>query len=279
MRLLRPVCRAILLASLAVAPSACATLGGGNGAGVPRSASADADVIAVAESLQAKGDAEAAAALFLQVYGRNPENRRVLIGLADSLGAMRNCEAALRYYGEALALDGQDFDALSGAGRCALRLHRAELAARYLDSAAALPAATAGTHAALGVAYDLLGQHERAQAVYTQGLARDPGNRTLTGNLALSLALAAEFDEAAAKLRPLADAADAQPADRQNMAAVLALGGELGEARRYAEMDLPAAEALQNIETLTAIARDLYGEDPARRTAARHDLLGPALRS
>jgi Flp pilus assembly protein TadD len=77
----------------------------------------------------------------------------------------------------------------------------------------------------LGIAYDLLGQHELAQKMYRQALDIAPDLVSARNNLGLSLALSAQPERALEVLRPL-DATRAQSARmRANLQAVLSGGG------------------------------------------------------
>lgn len=276
---------AIISASIVIAQL---FLGGcslfGEAAPEPATAAAPArpagGVLDVAEKLNASGDHDAAAALYLGEYRRNPQNLRAVLGLAESLRLSGKCEAATAYYGEAQTLDPGNPEILTGHGRCAIALDRPELAARLLSEAVdAVDAPDPALLSAAGIARDLVGDHDGAQMLYRRGLTAEPGRPGLTANLALSLSLQGRFEEAADLLHAKADAPSASAADRQNLALVLALAGDYGEALRYGRMDLSAADARRNVETAADLALDLYGSDPVRSAAARRVLLAPSVRS
>ena len=83
----------------------------------------------------------------------------------------------------------------------------------------------------IGVADDFIDQHGEAQARYRRGLELAPGDAGLTVNLALSLALTGDYDQAIARLRPLAGGPSGTPHDRQTLALIYGLKGD----RRAAE--------------------------------------------
>lgn len=86
------------------------------------------------------------------------------------------------------------------------------------------------TFGLLGVAYELGGQHEKAHAALREGLAIDPGNLDLLSNLALSLSLSKQHDEAVTTVKHFPGAPDAKPKHYRNMVLVLALAGMEKEA-------------------------------------------------
>jgi Flp pilus assembly protein TadD len=99
----------------------------------------------------------------------------------------------------------------------------------------------------IGVADDFIGQHAHAQNRYRQGLRIAPTDRSLTTNLALSLALSERFGEAVDVLRPVALAPNATPHERQTLALIYGLKGDAKMARELARRDFDAAAADHNL--------------------------------
>jgi Flp pilus assembly protein TadD len=109
----------------------------------------------------------------------------------------------------------------------------------------------------LGVTRDLAGQHWEAQAFYRNGLARAPGDPALTLDLALSLALSGDYPNAAAVLQPVAIAPTASPQERQTLALIYGLRGNVVEAARLSRIDLDDDAVARNLsyyETLRELA-------------------------
>lgn len=109
----------------------------------------------------------------------------------------------------------------------------------------------------LGVTRDLAGQHWEAQAYYRNGLARSPGDPALTVNLALSLTLSGDYPNAVTVLQPVAMAPTASPEERQTLALIYGLKGNVVEAARLSRIDLDPAAVEHNLayfETLRELA-------------------------
>ncbi len=84
-----------------------------------------------------------------------------------------------------------------------------------------------------------------------------PSTLRLRNNLALSLALADDFDEAARILREITADPLATVRNRQNLALVYGLAGQPAEAAKIARMDLDEADVRSNLayyETLRALS-------------------------
>ncbi len=84
-----------------------------------------------------------------------------------------------------------------------------------------------------------------------------PSTLKLRNNLALSLALTGDFDEAARILREIAADPLATVRNRQNLALVYGLAGQPAKAARIARMDLGEAAVRNNLayyETLRALS-------------------------
>src|SRR5207248_7750890 len=99
----------------------------------------------------------------------------------------------------------------------------------------------------IGVADDLMGQHGEAQARYRRGLELAPGDPVLSLNLALSLALTGNYDEAIARLGPIAAAPISSPRERQTRALIYGLKGDRQRAAQLGLLDLDPAAVQHNL--------------------------------
>jgi tetratricopeptide (TPR) repeat protein len=114
-----------------------------------------------------------------------------------------------------------------------------------------------------GVALDNLGRHEDAQLYYQRGLAIAPDDRTMRNNYGLSLALAGDYAQAVAVLRPLVDEPGATARNRQNLALALALSGNRAEAAKVARVDLDTASVNNNLRFYEALRATPAATEPA----------------
>ncbi len=78
----------------------------------------------------------------------------------------------------------------------------------------------------IGVADDFIGQHASAQDRYRQGLKLAPADRSISLDLALSLALSEKYNEAIAILKPIAQGPGATAQERQTLALIYGLQGD-----------------------------------------------------
>src|SRR5205823_789319 len=124
----------------------------------------------------------------------------------------------------------------------------------------------------LGVADDFIGQHREAQAHYRRGLELKPGDPALALDLALSLALTENYEEAIATLVPIAKAPTSGPRERQTLALIYGLKGDRAQAAQLGRRDLNAASVDHNLayyDTLRRLAPE------ARSRAIRSLGAGP----
>lgn len=217
----------------------------------------------VAEGSSQAGDDNAAADLFARANRIAPEDPAPLIGLGRSLRRLGQYEAARSAYQAALDQAPENTDALYGLGLTLLRLNQPETGIPHLEAAAALRPGDPAILNALGVARDLTGAHLDAQAAYLAGLKETPEDPALNNNHALSLALGGRFDEATDLMNGLTGKPSASRRDRQTLALIYALAGDLAAAERVAAGDLSGPELSQNIRFYRAL-QTLGPEERAR---------------
>ncbi len=172
---------------------------------------------------------------------------------------MGTANEAIVSYNLALVLDSRNLPALLGLARADLMTGKPELALDPLSRAFAENPGESKALLLLGVAKDLSGQHQEAQDWYRNGLRLAPGDRALTVDLALSLALSGDYLSAIALLQPIAMAPTATPHERQTLALIYGLKGNIAEAARLGRIDLDEAAVESNLayyQTLRALSPD-----------------------
>jgi Flp pilus assembly protein TadD len=107
----------------------------------------------------------------------------------------------------------------------------------------------------IGVADDFIDQHAEAQARYRRGLELAPGDPGLSLNLALSLALIGDYDQAITRLQPLAAGPSATSRERQTLALIYGLKGDRVAATKLASMDLEPAAVQHNLAAYDTLRR------------------------
>jgi Flp pilus assembly protein TadD len=100
---------------------------------------------------------------------------------------------------------------------------------------------------------DSLGRHAEAQASYRAVLETSPRQVSARNNLALSLAVTGQFDEAVALLTPLVRSSAATPRIRENLALVYGLMGDADRAAMLSRSDLDDSSIRANLEFMAAV--------------------------
>lgn len=212
-------------------------------------------VMHIAAAARSGKDFGNAVNLYRHAATMDPKNPEPLVALGDTLLEMGRTDEAILNYNAALKLNPHQPDALRGLGKAYLKTGRSDLAASPLAIAYQDTPNDAKLLLLIGVADDFIGQHSFAQARYQQGLRIAPADRSLSLDLALSLALSEKFDQAITLLRPLAYAPNATPQERQTLALIYGLKGDQKAAREIARRDLDAASVDHNLAFYDTLRR------------------------
>jgi Flp pilus assembly protein TadD len=214
-----------------------------------------ATLMRIGAAAHAGGDLTNALSVFRRAASLDTHAPAPFVAIGNTLLEMGQVNEAIVAYNSALARESRDPEALRGLARAYLRTARPELASQPLSVAYQDTPNDPKLLQLIGVADDLLGQHGEAQARYRQGLHLAPGDRALTLNLALSLAMSGVYDQAIVVLRPAAMAAGATPAERQTLALFYGLKGDRGAAERLARLDLDSASVQHNLTYYDSLRR------------------------
>jgi Flp pilus assembly protein TadD len=208
------------------------------------------------------GDLDTAVGLYRQAAALNPAAAAPFTGAGDALVEMGQINEAIVAYRAALAREPRDPAALRGLARAYLRTGKPELALEPLGIAAAQTPDDPKLLQLIGVTEDFAGRHAAAQLRYRRGLEFLPGDRGLSVNLALSLALSGQYGEAVAILSPVALGPTGTPGERQTLALIYALQGDSRAAERIARLDLDPQSATRQLayyDTLRALLPEARG--------------------
>lgn len=193
------------------------------------------------------GNLAAAAGFYSSAHERAPDRAAPLVALASVLARMGEGGSAVEAYRAALAIDPADADARRGLGKALLEQNQPDAAIPHFEAAMAKgPDARALN--GLGIAHDLLGAHDRAQAYYRRALDLAPGDLQVANNLGLSLAISGQHEAAIALLEDLARDPRATPRFRQNLALAYGLAGRTEAARQVGQVDLDPAAVQRNLD-------------------------------
>jgi Flp pilus assembly protein TadD len=200
----------------------------------------------VADVALANGAPETALRIAQQALAANPHNVPALIRSASAQAALGQRDQAARSLATALAIAPDNTEASLGLGRLKLATNPAEAAEIFLRVTTRYPQNVVAL-VDLGIARDLLGQHDEAQRNYRQALAIEPDRLAAKVNLGLSLALSGDPRQAIGLLRPLALGPETSPRIREDLAVALTLAGDNAEAVSILYKDMPQPEVLTTV--------------------------------
>lgn len=204
---------------------------------------------------RAGGDLSNALSLYRRAGSIEPNATAPFIAIGNTLLEMGQADEAIIAFNSALSREARDPEALRGVARAYLRTSRPELAGQPLALAYEQTPNDPKLLMLIGVADDFIEQHGEAQARYRRGLELAPGDPGLTLNLALSLALAGEYDQAVVRLQPLAAAPSATPRERQTLALIYGLKGDRLAAAKLASVDLEPVAVQHNLAAYDSLRR------------------------
>ena len=217
-------------------------------------ASGDAGaMLKLARATRQAGDFPAAIQLYRNVIATNSATPDILVEFGDVLLASGSPDDAIDIYSRVGARSAARLGALLGLTRAYMNLSQPAKALEYANEARVLEPQDARVLVDRGVALDTLGRHTEAQECYRTVLAVTPRHVAARNNLALSLALTGQYDEAIALMAPLVRSSAATPQVRENMAVIYGLKGDADRAATLSRVDLDEGTTQANLAFLAAV--------------------------
>jgi Flp pilus assembly protein TadD len=213
----------------------------------------------IGAAAQSGGDLPNALGVYRRAAEMAPQDPAPLIGAGDVLVQMGNVNEAIVSYNAALVRPGDSHLAQVGLAKAFLKTGKPQLAFEPLSKALADSPDDPKLLLLLGVTKDFSGQHQEAQDCYRRGLGVLPGDPALTVNLALSLSLSGDYRTAIAVLQPLAAGPAGSRQERQTLALIYGLNGNIAEAAHLGRIDLDDASVEHNLafyQTLRELSPD-----------------------
>ncbi len=242
-------------------------------AAVPCAASAQA----IVQAIPGTTDADKLGDVMRQLAS-NPRNIDALIKAGDLSMGLGDLSGAAALFARAEKVNPRDGRAKAGMASILVRSERPGEALRYYAQAEGLGLDPRNFAADRGLAYDLIGQQERAQRDYRVALRDAPDDET-TRRYALSLGISGKPELAIQQLNPLLLKSDRGA--WRSRAFILAMNGDVAGAEKIATTMMPAGTAqglqpfFQRLPNLPASDRAFavhFGEvhaTPARLADAR----------
>ncbi|MFO1154436.1 MAG: tetratricopeptide repeat protein [Rhodospirillales bacterium] len=212
-----------------------------------------AQTLRMAENIGRNGDPAAARMFYERAAAMQPNELDPQIGLAQAAAVAGDYAQSAQAFRKAIALAPGRADLVYGYARSSLMVgdttHAIEQFDRYIASNPDDPRGYIG----LGIAQDISGAHSAAQTAYLDGLQAAPDNMALRNNLALSLALSNQSDDAVGILRELAQEPAAATRVRQTLALVYAISGRMDAAADLVRQTMSSAEARSSLAFLRSL--------------------------
>lgn len=248
--------------------------------GKPESGKVNA-LIRVADATAAAGDMASAIQMYRSAHKLDPLNSTVTERLGEALLRIGEFDDAAEVFGRAIRGGGSP-DARIGMAKALIALNQPQAAIGHLEAALKIKESPK-LYNAMGVAYDMIGDHGAAQAYYRTGLDIHAGNLSLQNNLGLSLSVSGRHDEAIRVLRKSAASPRAQARNRLNLALAYGMAGETEAAAETARLDLDEASVQQNL-AFYATLRSLNDSRQTIRAIGAHNaglkpMVAPRLQS
>jgi Flp pilus assembly protein TadD len=209
-----------------------------------------------------------------RAHEMNPKSAPILAELGRTLAALQAWKEASDAYAKAVDLAPQDPGIRRGHAAALLALDLPTLAETEYRAALALHE-DAPTLSGLGVTLDLQNRHDDAVTAFRRALELDPDSAATRTNLGLSLALWGSSNEAIGLLAPMAASGTADARQRQNLALVFGLAGDVDQARAVSKIDLNEEAVRNNL----AYYETLRGLTPLLRMRAMLGKEAPSVAS
>lgn len=203
-------------------------------------------MLRLARAAHAAGDYASAVNLYRTIVAGGP-NPAISVELGDTLVDAGSFDDAITSYKSIPARSPEELGAALGLEHAYLALNDVPKAMEQADRAYALAPSDNRVLVGRGIALDLAGRHQEAQASYNALLAKFPNDRPARVNLAISLALTKDFDRATEILIPIARSSNATARERQDLALIYGLKGDQEEALRWSKLDLDAGATTANL--------------------------------
>ena len=208
-------------------------------------------------------DADALAAE-MRVLASDPKNVEALTKAGELTLKLGDPTAAANLFARADKIEPNNGALKADEAAVLVHMERPGEALRLFQQAVAMGADPAHFAAERGLAYDLIGQQERAQRDYRLALQSDPDNAETMRRYALSLGISGKRKEALDEIDPLVRRQD--HAGWRDRAFILAMTGEAAQAKKIAAAMLPPSMA----EGLAPFFDRLAGLSPSDKAFAVH---------
>lgn len=215
----------------------------------------DSNALQMADKMKQSGDLEGAIAVYEGLVERNPDSVDAELELASLYRKLNRPKEALVVLKDAQGRQPQNPAVLTQLGYTQIDAGVPEFAVTSFDQLILMQPDNAQAYNGKAVAFDNAGNHLAAQELYQKARALDPNSLPIQNNLAMSLILNSQIDDAIALLQPLSSEHPDNKTVRQNLALAYGIKGEKAKALAINLKDLPAKQANENMHFYEEYAR------------------------
>jgi Flp pilus assembly protein TadD len=228
--------------------------------------------IAVAEQLKKQGNYAEAAAMYNQALQQSPDSMPLMLELASLYRKIGQPQQALALMTEAQKKDPDNAEVLTQLGYSLVDSGQPEQAIQVFEQLSAISRNNPAAYNGKGVAFDKAGNHVVAQDMYRHALKLKPGAVNIQNNLAMSMILNDQVDEAIELLEPLSEEHSDNKTIRQNLALAYGIKGDKQKALSLNMKDLTPEQAKENLRFYTDYAKQRQSN---KKTAAKRSAPPP----
>jgi Flp pilus assembly protein TadD len=243
--------RLTIAVAMATALTGCALLPqGASDANSIASAPSQIDTgqaLRIARASRQAGDFASSINLYRSVLAAKPDDSALIVEFGDTLVEAGLADDAIAAYSRTDKTSVSRLPALLGLARASLAISQPAKALQYSEEAVALAPKDARAIIARAVSLDMLNRHAEAQVAYRAVLVTEPLSVAARNDLALSLAMTGQLDEALTIIEPMARSPAAKPQTRQNLALIYGLLGDDARATAMSRLDLDDAATAANL--------------------------------
>ena len=182
-----------------------------------------------------------------QEFEINPADPVAGVRLAQALRELGQYDQAVEAADKVLIVQPDNTEAMIELGRAHIARGQAFYGIAALERARDLLPGDWRPWSLLGVAYQQVRREADAQTAWAEGLRLSPDNPSILSNMAMVHLTAGDLPGAETLLRRAAAQPGAGLQVKQNLALVVGLSGNIGEAEAILRRELPPAQADQNL--------------------------------
>jgi Flp pilus assembly protein TadD len=205
-------------------------------------------MVRIAKKARQSGNSEAAISFYNKALAIDRENTEAYLGLAESYIDLKLLDAALEYIKKAENLECDKGKAHYLRGKIYLLSEDKDKAEKEF-----LKSSSVDSMNALGAILDGRGEHEKAQQLYKQVIAKDPNYIDAYNNMGLSLMLCDKHKDAIFYLENACSLPEANVTYRSNLALAYGLTGDVEKARSIYAQDFDGDELEEKVAYLEDI--------------------------